>query len=65
MTAPGPAPATTEAAYFDGLSARARPVRLELVAGRLRIVGEGVSLQLPLADVQWPEREILRQTTIK
>ena len=56
MTAPGSAPATTQAAYFDGLSARARPVRLEVAAGRLLIVGEGVALQLPLADVQWPER---------
>ena len=56
MTAPGPAPATTEAAYFDGRSARARPVRLEVVAGQLRIVGEGVAVQLPVADVQWPER---------
>ena len=56
MTAPGPAPATTQAAYFDGRSARARPVRLEVAAGMLLIVGEGVSLQLPLAEVQWPER---------
>jgi len=56
VTSPGSAPATTEAAYFDGLSARARPVRLEVVAGRLTIVGEGVAMQLPVADVQWPER---------
>lgn len=56
MTEPTPAPATIDAAYFDGRSARARPVTLEVVSGRLLIVGEGVSMQLPLAEVRWPER---------
>jgi Zn-dependent protease with chaperone function len=56
VTAPGSASATTQAAYFDGQSARARPVELQVVAGRLLIVGEGVSVQVPVADVQWPER---------
>jgi Zn-dependent protease with chaperone function len=55
-TPPDPAPATTEAVYFDGLSARARPVRLQVLAGELLVSGEGVSLQVPVADVQWPER---------
>ena len=47
---------TIDASYFDGRSARARPVRLQVLAGRLHIVGEGVDLQLPLANIRWPER---------
>ncbi|MES2943956.1 MAG: hypothetical protein V4772_13895, partial [Pseudomonadota bacterium] len=45
-----------EATYFDGISSRARPVRLQLQGKNLHISGEGLDLHLPLADVQWPER---------
>jgi len=64
VTAPDPAldpasdtaSATTQASYFDGLSARARPVRLQVVADQLLVIGDGVSLQLPVNEVEWPER---------
>jgi predicted Zn-dependent protease len=42
--------------YFDGLSARPRPVRLRLEAGWLVIAGEHGDTRVKLADVQWPER---------
>lgn len=45
-----------DATYFDGISSRARPVRLQLQGKHLHITGEGIDLHLPLADVQWPER---------
>jgi Zn-dependent protease with chaperone function len=45
-----------EAVYFDGLSARARPVRLRIDGSVLHVVGEGVNRSVPLADVSWPER---------
>lgn len=49
-----------QATYFDGRSARAQPVTLWLRGvGRqrsLHIVGEGVDLQVPAHQVQWPER---------
>lgn len=48
------------AIYFDGRSARAQPVTLRLHgAGRqrsLHIQGDGVDLQVPSHQVQWPER---------
>lgn len=56
MTEHDPAPATTQAAYFDGQSTRARAVQLQVVGGQLLITGEGLALQVPVADVRWPER---------
>lgn len=44
------------ATYFDGISARARPVTLQLDGAVLQIAGEGIHRTLPIADVQWPER---------
>ena len=44
------------AEYFDGVSARARPVQLRLAEGQLHIDGDGVNLRVTHADVQWPER---------
>lgn len=48
------------ATYFDGRSARAQPVTLQLLGEgqqrRLHIVGDGVDLQVPAHQVQWPER---------
>ncbi|MFL6664862.1 MAG: M48 family metallopeptidase [Rhizobacter sp.] len=49
-------PAAIPADYFDGRTARAHPVRLRIEAGRLSIEGDAVTLSLPLADVDWPER---------
>jgi Zn-dependent protease with chaperone function len=42
--------------YFDGQSARARPVQLSCRGDALHIDGDGVQLAVPLRDVQWPER---------
>lgn len=44
------------ASYFDGHSARAQSVRLEVRDGTLHIEGEGVSRRVPLAQIDWPER---------
>lgn len=44
------------AIYFDGLSARPRPVTLRIEGDRLRISGEALDLSVTLTDVQWPER---------
>lgn len=44
------------ASYFDGSSARAHPVQLQLVNGILQVNGEGIQLQVPQRAVQWPER---------
>jgi Zn-dependent protease with chaperone function len=44
------------ARYFDGNSARAQPVMLELHGDALKISGEGVRRTLALSEVQWPER---------
>jgi Zn-dependent protease with chaperone function len=50
------------ALYFDGSSARGRPVRLGLAAGELLATDEpadgtpGTCRRWPLARVQWPER---------
>jgi Zn-dependent protease with chaperone function len=50
------APNALAAEHFDGVSARARRVQLHISGHTLHVDGEGVSLQLPLAEVQWPER---------
>jgi Zn-dependent protease with chaperone function len=46
-----------EADYFDGRSARARRVRLELRGAALLVRGDGIVLDVPLAQVRWPERQ--------
>jgi Zn-dependent protease with chaperone function len=54
-------PASTKqlsAEFFDGISARARPVELNIHSGALHIEGDGVALSVPLAQVQWPERTL-------
>lgn len=44
--------------YFDGRSTRPRPVQLSAGADALRIDGDdGLHLEVPFADVQWPERQ--------
>lgn len=50
---PGPG---LPASYFDGVSARAHPVTLQLDGAVLRITGEGIHRTLAIGDVQWPER---------
>jgi Zn-dependent protease with chaperone function len=50
------APASTEAEFFDGVSARARRVTLRIVGDQLRIDGEAWHEQVALDEVQWPER---------
>jgi Zn-dependent protease with chaperone function len=45
-----------EAEFFDGISARARRVRLTIAQGQLRIDGEAWHEQVALDEVQWPER---------
>lgn len=52
----GPPP-TLPVEYFDGLQARARPVRLFIAGGQLHIAGDGVALQVPVRRVSWPERQ--------
>ena len=52
---------STPALYFDGRSARPRPVRLDAVDGVLRAwsQSEGSEVEVgrwPLRQVQWPER---------
>jgi Zn-dependent protease with chaperone function len=51
---------TLPATYFDGRTARAQAVSLRFVGeGRqrsLHILGDGVDLQVPAHEVQWPER---------
>lgn len=47
---------TLAAEYFDGVSARGRRVQLHVADRALHVEGEGLSLQLPLADLRWPER---------
>jgi predicted Zn-dependent protease len=42
--------------YFDGRSARPRPVQVQLEAGWLVIHGELGATRVQLRDVQWPER---------
>jgi predicted Zn-dependent protease len=50
------APASIAAEYFDGRSARARPVRLSWAGGELRITGDRIALAVAARDVSWPER---------
>jgi Zn-dependent protease with chaperone function len=45
------------AAYFDGRSARAQPVTLQVQGDTLHVQGEGTALQVPVRRVQWPERQ--------
>jgi Zn-dependent protease with chaperone function len=47
---------TLPAEYFDGRSAQAHRVRLQIDAGRLRISGDGVEMAIALAGLKWPER---------
>jgi Zn-dependent protease with chaperone function len=42
--------------YFDGHSARAHAVRLQVAGDRLLIVGDGVQRSEPLSGIAWPER---------
>lgn len=51
-----PLSATLHSEYFDGLSARAHPVVLSVRGERLHIEGEGLSLDVPLREIEWPER---------
>ena len=51
--APRPA---LEADYFDGVRARAHPVRITVLPDGLHIQGEGIARRVALHDVQWPER---------
>ena len=44
------------AVYFDGISARARPVMLRMDGAGLRINGADVERTVALTEVQWPER---------
>jgi len=48
--------ATLAASYFDGASARARPVTLQIEEGELVVNGEGIHRRVALRKVQWPER---------
>ena len=50
---PGPG---LHASYFDGISARAQPVTLQIDGAVLQIAGDGIHRTLAIADVQWPER---------
>lgn len=42
--------------HFDGRSARSHRVALQVADASLQVEGDGISLQIPLADVRWPER---------
>ena len=48
--------ATLVVAYFDGVSARPRPVRIRVDDGQLCIEGDNLALRVPVAKVRWPER---------
>jgi Zn-dependent protease with chaperone function len=48
--------ATLAVEYFDGRSARARPVVLSCRDDALHIAGDGIALVVPLREVEWPER---------
>ncbi len=56
MTEPG-SPIAVAADYFDGRRARAHRVTLSVAGDRLRIVGDGIDLTVPLASVDWSERQ--------
>jgi len=49
-------PSGLEAEYFDGRSSRAHAVRLHIDGDRLRIQGPDLAHDVPLRDLQWPER---------
>jgi Zn-dependent protease with chaperone function len=49
-------PAALTAEYFDGLSARAHPVRLSRKGDALHIEGAGIDTEFSLDDLEWPER---------
>jgi Zn-dependent protease with chaperone function len=49
-------PTQLQASYFDGVSAKAKPVTLWIDAQSLHIQGDGVQRSVPLREVQWPER---------
>lgn len=42
--------------YFDGRSAQAHPVLIWIEQGMLQLAGHGLWRQVPLHQVQWPER---------
>ncbi|MES2091743.1 MAG: M48 family metallopeptidase [Pseudomonadota bacterium] len=42
--------------YFDGRRAQAKPVQLWFEHGMLQIEGRGMLRQVPIQQVQWPER---------
>ena len=48
--------ATLPASYFDGTSARAHAVTLQLQGDALHIQGVGIDRSIALREVQWPER---------
>ena len=48
--------ATLPAHYFDGTSARAHAVTLQLRGDALHIQGVGIDRSIALREVQWPER---------
>ena len=51
-----PSAPTLEADYFDGQSGRAHPVQLRWSGTTLQIRGEGISRDVPVHHVNWPER---------
>jgi len=57
MSTGAAAPRALPAEYFDGTSARAHPVRLQVHAGELLIDGDGIARRVPLPRVRWPERQ--------
>jgi len=51
------APVSSIAAdYFDGRSARAHAVQLQMASDEVLITGPGIALRVPMRDVRWPER---------
>jgi Zn-dependent protease with chaperone function len=53
-TSPSEAPGV-DADYYDGASARAHRVRVSLAAGRLRVLGDGIEREAPLARLRVSE----------
>lgn len=51
------APDSIAVEYFDGRSARAHPVRLQVQGTQLHIRGEGIACTVPIDAVRWPERQ--------
>jgi Zn-dependent protease with chaperone function len=45
-----------QATYFDGRSAAARPVTIDITDGRLRLSGDGIALDVPLAAMVITDR---------